>query len=1397
MTLDGTGRLQPQYFERVRVAACHRWEQLESDPDLAGPWRQLFAQVQRPRHVLSELLQNADDAGASLASARIDGDVFVFEHDGEDFDGEQFASLCRFGFSNKRKLHTIGFRGVGFKSTFSLGRGVEVLTPTIAIKFDERRFTEPIWVSAAPTTALTCIRVRIEDPGRQKELEKNLNEWAGSPASLLFFQNIRKLVISGREIKRKVVDQGPAPDSEIVDLSGSESVRVLVIHSPEQPFPNEAIAEIRQERITEDITLPPCRVEIVLGLKGAQRLFVILPTEVRADLPFSCNAPFLQDPARTGIKDPAISPTNRWLLDRLGDLAAKSMIDWLFNTGLSMPERAGAYALLPLSGDSENTVAEECEHRIKESFVSIASRKPVLLTSDGNLRSRDECIAPPGDLYAVWTPAQLVHAFGKKDQSVLAAEISSEHRECLVGWKWLETISPRDILSRLERTENIPKPDDWQSLSFLWSIVLQWASSDWDNSLKKRLKILPAEGFDNLLSSRVVVRLSSGKSRLSNEDWRFVTNRLHILDREWLNYLSPQREKNTPPVDGDSKEPARKLLQLLGLAEPTSPDVLVVRAYQDLRQQETFFIKDMVRITHIMASLGAAAPTDFEYVTRDERLRKVESGLSADLRGELEYILPKEHTEQHLLHSEYSSGFHSCTRQQWENWVCSEKSGLCTFVGFAAFRDRLYGQHNLKEFIKARQGTMPTQFHLRTTLFYVDDYDFDQELIAHWTGLASSETDIWVKVVRLIAEDPTGIWIRRKSPKVVQSGRDYEYTVNCGTLVSKWILRLRDLPCLQDTHGFVHVPAELLLRTPETEALLDVEPFVRAEMDTPAVRDLLKLLGVRDSPTSLDKLIDRLRSLATVDLPPIFEIAKWYHRLDQILPRCSSDELAHVKATFASERLILTNDLEWGTSGEVFQYADEQDIPGTPTVHPTVQPLSIWTRLVVAERPTVDLIIDWLKQLESGTRLDVQGVKRVTAAIQRCSMRVWEECSHWLSLDRSWAPTSEISFRLTMQRLTPFAELFPGVRAKTADLRMLSSEACSRLPFSALKDLGEAIENRITDQYCDPPQPAPKPWMMALANGLQRIKLSDENQTALVRAVAARLAKTAWQPFRLLRVTPYIDGTPAGQAFEPNALWHDHTFYVRDDQLVKLFNAVVDELARPFGLPHITESIRSCVERDHAFVDEYLESNFTLEEVQQPESFPTAAPPGSEFSDAGQPPSEGQLINVDTGSQTAVESPLEEIEPETQLRPDIKDTVEESPKPQPPPKPPREKPSLIERYAASRGYKWDSDKNRYIHPDGFWLQKSDGSFSWERYSSKGDILCRYWVSEQCLLTGGIEMGVDLWELIRKLAGNSALILVNSEDHPVEITGNEIVRKVDTGEVVLYPAKYRLCIKPGA
>ncbi|RAV63735.1 ATPase, partial [Aerococcus urinae] len=235
----------PSYFHAIQDRAAKRWDQLEADPELAGPWHQLFKQVQSPRHILSELLQNADDAGAIEARVSIENERFVFEHNGEDFIEAHFASICRFGYSNKRALHTIGFRGIGFKSTFSLGNRVELFTPTLSVAFDRSRFTEPHWIDGGCRIAgVTRVEVAIANLLLRREVEKNLDEWLKSPVSLLFFKNIRRLQVGERVVHWQSLGPGPVPESEWMSLDDKGDDAVLLIRSAEEAFPPDALDEI-------------------------------------------------------------------------------------------------------------------------------------------------------------------------------------------------------------------------------------------------------------------------------------------------------------------------------------------------------------------------------------------------------------------------------------------------------------------------------------------------------------------------------------------------------------------------------------------------------------------------------------------------------------------------------------------------------------------------------------------------------------------------------------------------------------------------------------------------------------------------------------------------------------------------------------------------------------------------------------------------------------------------------------------------------------------------------------------------------------------------------------------------------------------------------------------------
>jgi len=392
-------------FDRIEAEARGQWDKLEADPVLAAPWHQLFRQVaQTPRHVLSELLQNADDAGATYASARIEGGAFVFEHDGADFQAEHLRSLCRFGYSNKRSLWTIGFRGIGFKATFSLGPLVAVCTPSASFAFDAVRFTQPRWLGPGGGDRVV-FRVPLVDEARLGEAVRNsFLEWTSFPLALLFFRNVKHLVIDGASIATRVLRRGPA-DSEEIELSTPNSRTThLRFRADAERLPDVAAAEIRQERMSDDILTLEAGIDLVTCEPGRGRIFAVLPTDVALPLSVCINAPFVQDPARSRIKSPSLSATNRWLLERAGRLAVTSMTTWLDGLGRLPEERARAYDLLPDQPPptAPSAIQDEVMAVYASAFHALGASPSLLLGSRGNLHQRERTLAVPHVLHSVW-----------------------------------------------------------------------------------------------------------------------------------------------------------------------------------------------------------------------------------------------------------------------------------------------------------------------------------------------------------------------------------------------------------------------------------------------------------------------------------------------------------------------------------------------------------------------------------------------------------------------------------------------------------------------------------------------------------------------------------------------------------------------------------------------------------------------------------------------------------------------------------------------------------------------------------------------------------------------------------------------------------------------------------
>lgn len=1381
----------PAYFEPIRREAAARWDTLERDPVLAGPWHQLFKQVQSPRHVLSELLQNADDAGAAEASVHIEDNMFIFRHNGEDFTEEHFQSLCRFGYSNKRALHTIGFRGIGFKSTFSLGDVVELRTPTLGVAFGCDRFTEPRWIERdGSVDGATEIRVAIADGQRALELHKNLMEWINSPLSLLFFRTIRQLQINSDVLRWDHVGPGPAPNTEWMALGGDGSSYFLVARSEAEPFPAEALKEIRQERLIgadSQLDFPPCRVEIVLG--SDHRLYVVLPTGVRTTLPFACNAPFIQDPARLKIKDPETSPTNRWLLARAGALAAEVMHHWL-DSELPDHDRADAYRLVPVAERENSSIEATCTACVDEAFTETLEGRPWLLTDEGQLVREQAAIGLPDPLLRVWPDGRAGTLFDDRQRPPLSRSVATDARRKLVERGVVEEIALDGIIDLL-KSKHLPRPETWDRLLTLWAYLCPALTRYQFAMARSDVRIVPVQGQEVLHAASDVVRLGDKKLLGSDDDWQFLSRHLLVLNPNWQRYLVGRQRAvdQGQNLGADDVEQGYALLRLIGMDEASDAASTIDLFAKAFFEAESVQLLDCVRLTQIVAKLGVPTDDAFRLVSQDRHFRRRDDILIDGRDEALEELIPPGRRESWVLHRDYTREWTSCTAEEWQRWLASGRSGIESFLPLRSVQRRLYREADLRDELEKRDFVGDLARPYKTHAYVIHDWDFDDVVWQHWRSLASSDPQAWGRIMERILRQPTSFWGTAASARALQiATTGNTKPVTGAPLTPGWILKFRELPCLPDTHRVFRKPHELLRRTPETEPVMDVEAFLHAALDTESVRPLLILMGVRDAPTGPNELLRNLRTLAQADEPPAHEVEKWYRRLDQMMDACSTEDLGIIRQAFQEEPIILAESGVWCDAPGIFQASNEEAVPGAELIRRSVADLTLWRKVGVPDRPTEDLAIEWLLSLPSGQALHPKDLKRVRALLGRFPTRIWDQCRHWLNLAGQWVPVDDIAYGLTMQSLFAWGHLLPWVREKTGDFQPLPTEVSRSEPFQHIPPLSSKIENQLHGHAGALGEGEEREWLTELGSGLRRMVLNDATAQERVRTVARDLRATRWLVTPGLEVIPYLDGTPAGTPKRVAAAWLDRVLHVENQPTAKLAKAVAQEVGSRFGLEDIGDAVKMCYDRPASFVVQYLEANFTLaaqvdlgaetEPPVEPE-MPADQVPETPFD--GEPRAGGGEEEGPSAGGGAVDN--QEI-----------DQRGGGAQAGPGPRPRQVRPSIMERFAIANGFQKDN-AGRYHHPDGGWIEKVTGSpFPWERRDASGVLRVSYLAKDHCLEREPLEIGADQWQLIQDAPAGYALIITTPEGLPREIDGATLLQERDAGRLALYPATYRLAIR---
>ncbi len=412
-----------------------------------------------PTHFIYELLQNADDYGATHIDFNLQRSKLVITHDGQPFTEENVRAITYFGKSTSRdNFLKTGRFGVGFKSVFAY-----TATPRVA-SADERFEIYGLYRIRAwtPPKGMGLNDTVIELPfnhDRERPDFVEDEEWVspekafdriGSRLSkslevttLLFTQNLRQITwragsSSGQQIREDLAEKGLP--TRVISTDGLKK-KYLVF----------------SQRIDyRGVEHKPIEVAFPLATDGSPGresapLYVLFPTAVPTGLGFIVNGPFLTNPARETVGFD--KPFNQHLIHKAGDRAASALLE-LRDHGHLDTDFLG---VLPNSMDELTTFFEPMRERLIEAF---GAHELVPTDEKGRFATAVKTRTGPASLRRVIRPPDL--EFLAEEPGVRwAMGVSPNSRPerllndaGVASWEW------GDLSDRFGGDRYLPDPDD-------------------------------------------------------------------------------------------------------------------------------------------------------------------------------------------------------------------------------------------------------------------------------------------------------------------------------------------------------------------------------------------------------------------------------------------------------------------------------------------------------------------------------------------------------------------------------------------------------------------------------------------------------------------------------------------------------------------------------------------------------------------------------------------------------------------------------------------------------------------------------------------------------------------------------------------------------------------------
>ena len=534
-------------------------------------------------HFIFELIQNAEDAGATTLTFNLHPDRLEVLHDGRPFNEDDVRGICGVAHGTKEDdLTKIGKFGIGFKSVYAYTRTPHVYSGDESFRID--KYVRPHVTARPPvaTAGTTFVFPFDRDDMAPAKAFDEISAALGNvaPRSLLFLRNIRRIVARRRGLLNVTLERqaaaGPTRSSQLVRVYDSAAVG------------GKDSYWLIWKRDVSDASHRDQRVEVAFRYehnsrqKGTEKeivrvtrspLVAFFPTAKETRLGFLVQGPYRTTPARDNI--PEDDAWNQYLVTETANLIAEVLRE-LRDTGRLTLE---VLQCLPLTRDDfERTMFWPLFEAVKTAISS----EPLIAVAGGGYATASELKLPrTGTVRSLLSPQALTELCASPAPLRFIHESLTPDRAPGL-WQYLhdevglEEITAEGVITRLTVKFLASQPDAW--VSQLYEFL------NMTPALSRKARF-PNERVGQA-RSKPIIRLEDGSHVMPFNASGFPAA-----------YLPGQVATEFPTVRRSvlSSAPARQYLESLGF---TAPDAITEVIDIVLPRYEGLDVRDLDLVRH-------------------------------------------------------------------------------------------------------------------------------------------------------------------------------------------------------------------------------------------------------------------------------------------------------------------------------------------------------------------------------------------------------------------------------------------------------------------------------------------------------------------------------------------------------------------------------------------------------------------------------------------------------------------------------------------------------------------------------------------------------------------------------------------------------------------------------